>query len=197
MSDLCLENKIKAIAAMHTFLEALGLDLESPDLKDTPKRITNMYIDFFRGLPGTIGEKTPPQLTTFPNIEEYNEMVMLTDIQYVSICSHHFLPFVGTATIAYVPKDKLIGISKLARLLDYYAARPQLQERLAKQVADGIQQLLEPAGVAVYIKGSHGCIACRGANKPTSQMITTIMTGVFHDSNGRWRDEFLQTVQHS
>lgn len=188
-------NKSDAAAHVAAFLACLGLDIDTDDLRDTPRRITDMYIDFFRGQPGSLGELAAPTMTVFPNVENYDEMILLANIDYVSICSHHFLPFTGTASVAYVPDTQIIGISKLARLLDYYAARPQLQERLAKQVAEGIQDLLKPKGVAVYIKGSHGCIACRGAHKPTSVMITSLMTGCFKNKQAGWREDFLQAVR--
>jgi len=184
----------RAMGAITMFLQALGLDIDCEDLRETPRRITDMYATFFRGLPDVWTHEGPPEITTFTNDEGVEEMVLLKDIEYVSVCSHHFLPFHGKAAIAYVPAKKIIGISKLARVLDYFAARPQLQERLTKQVADGIQDLLKPCGVAVRIWGTHGCISQRGAKKPDSVMVTTVMTGCFKDEELQWRDAFLREV---
>jgi len=183
-----------AMEAVTMFLRALGLDTECEDLKETPRRITDMYAAFFRGLPDVWTHEGPPEITTFSNEVGVDEMVLLKDIEYVSVCSHHFLPFHGKAAIAYIPDRKIIGISKLARVLDYYAARPQLQERLTKQVAEGIQTLLSPLGVAVRIQGTHGCISQRGVKKPDSVMVTSVMTGVFKDRALQWRDAFLKEV---
>jgi GTP cyclohydrolase I len=184
----------EAMAAIHAFLVELGLDPECADLKDTPRRITDMFAHFFRGHPDCWTYQQMPELTMFDNDEHIKEMVLLRDIEFVSICSHHFLPFHGTADIAYYPRDKLLGISKLARVLDHFAARPQLQERLAKQVAEGLQAALNPLGVAVRLRAKHGCISHRGAYKPGSVMVTTILLGSFQDNDSS-RETFLRALE--
>lgn len=184
----------EAMDAIRSFLTQLGLDPECADLRDTPRRITDMFAHFFRGHPDCWTYQQMPELTMFPNDEEIKEMVLLRNIEFVSICSHHFLPFHGTADIAYYPSDKLLGISKLARVLDHFAARPQLQERLAKQVVEGLQSALKPLGVAIRLRAKHGCISHRGVYKPGSEMVTTIMSGVFQDSTTA-RDAFLRALE--
>lgn len=183
-----------AMAHIQALLTELGLDADSADLRDTPRRIVDMYAHFFRGHPDCWSYEPMPAITTFPNDDECNEMVLLEGIEFVSICSHHFLPFHGIADIAYYPGEKLIGISKLARVLDHFAARPQLQERLTRQVAMGLQSTLQPRGVAVRLKAKHGCISHRGAYKPGSEMVTKIMLGCFNE-DASCCDAFLKAIE--
>lgn len=175
--------------AVHTLLSAFGLKVDSQDLTDTPRRVAEMYAELFAGL-----YHEPPKMTTFEQDASHDEVIALTDIFFTSVCSHHLAPFVGKAHIAYVPGKRLSGLSKLARIVDYYAARPQLQERMASQVADFVEKTLEPQGVAVVLTGSHGCVATRGANKSGSQMVTTVMRGLFANQESRQREDFLNLI---
>lgn len=168
-------------------LSAFGLNVCDADFKDTPRRVAEMYAELFAGL-----YHEPPKMTVFDTDADHSEVVALNNIFYTSCCSHHLAPFVGKAHIAYVPGKKLSGLSKLARVVDYYAARPQLQERMATQIADFIQKALKPKGVAVMLLGSHGCVATRGALKAGSEMVTTILRGCFKGINSRYRDDFYR-----
>ena len=191
--DLSYGGKIQmgaARLAVAKLLEAFGLDPDSEDLKETPRRVVEQYAELFAGL-----YMDPPKMTTFRSDTDHTEVVLLKDIFYTSTCSHHMAPFTGKAHVAYVPGKLLSGLSKLARIVDYYAARPQLQERMATQVADLMEKELKPKGVAVMLTGSHGCVQTRGANKAGAQMVTTILRGVFDKSNSRFRDDFFKGVQ--
>src|SRR5262245_41982231 len=145
-------------AAYRGFLEALGLDLTDPDLAETDQRVARAYAELLGGLrPGA-----EPKLSTFPNTERYRGIVAVTDIPFYSICAHHFLPFFGVAHVGYVPGDRLLGLSKLARVVDYFARRPQLQERVTEQVATLLDERLSPEGVIVSVEARHLCMEMRG-----------------------------------
>lgn len=150
----------RAVAAL---LDALGLDAnDEPELRDTPERVADLYREALAGLdPGAI-----PELATFTHEANGDELVVVRDLAFHSLCVHHFVPFFGTARIAYLPSDRLIGISGVARLLDHYARRPQLQERLGRQIADHLDRLLAPRGVAVILEARHLCMEMRGIRKP-------------------------------
>src|SRR5688500_11106574 len=128
-----------------TVMEALGLDLEDPNLKGTPLRVARAYRELFSGL----DPANEPELRTFPNVEGYAQVVSVTGIPFHSLCAHHFLPFFGTAHLAYVPKDRVVGLSKLARVVDYFARRPQTHESLTEQIIDLLDRRLHPAGAMV------------------------------------------------
>ena len=156
------------------------------DLGNTPERIVKMWLEF------TAGYRTkPPEVTVFES--EHDQMLVLKGIAVTSLCSHHFAPFQGVAHIGYIPSGKIVGISKPARVLDYFAAQPQTQERLTAQVADFLMKKLEPLGVGVIIEATHSCISCRGAKKSGSSFITSVMRGVFLDSP-EVRQEFLSLI---
>lgn len=160
---------------MKEIIYYLGLDTNSPHLKDTPNRVAKMYVDeIFSGL-----YTLPPKMTEFEDGTDSHGMVFLGGIDVFSTCSHHFKSFRGKAYIAYIPKNKLVGISKLARITDWYARRPQVQEILGKQIADHIMEVLDPEGVAVTIEAQHDCIIVRGAKQSNSVMITTALRGCF------------------
>ena len=128
-------------------LEALGLDLEDPNLKETDQRVARMYQEMFHGLK----EGSEPKITTFPNDENYQAMVMERDLPFYSMCAHHLVPFYGHAHIAYIPTDRILGLSKFSRILEFYAKRPQLQERITEQVVDYLVQRLKPIGAMVVL----------------------------------------------
>lgn len=176
----------KAVAQL---LAAFGLDINDEDFRETPRRVAEQYAELLAGL-----FHEPPKMTVFSNDVDHSELVLLKDIFFTSVCSHHLAVFSGKAHIAYVPGKKLSGLSKLARVLDYFAARPQLQERLAVQIADFIEKELRPKGVAVHLTGSHGCVATRGALKSGSSMVTTVLRGVFAKAGSRFRDDFFQGI---
>jgi GTP cyclohydrolase I len=180
----------RAQLAVSQLLSAFGLSTEEEHLRDTPRRIVEMYSELWRGL-----FMDPPKLTTFEVGTRSAEMVLLKDISFVSTCSHHLLPFQGLAHVAYVPGSRLVGLSKLARIVDYYAARPQVQEELTRQIANGLSSFLKPTGVAVVLEAAHGCLTCRGAMKSGSKMVTTIMEGCFANHERHFRDDFLRALE--
>ncbi|MXX74661.1 MAG: GTP cyclohydrolase I FolE [Holophagales bacterium] len=170
-------------------LVELGLDLEDPNLKTTHERVAKMYLEMFRGL----DQGTKPRVTTFPNDENYRAMVMEKDIPFYSMCSHHLVPFYGHAHIAYVPGDKILGLSKFARILEFYAKRPQLQERLTEQVVSFFEEELRPRGAMVVIEARHLCVEMRGVEKSGARTVTSALRGIFHERP--IREEFLDLLK--
>ncbi len=170
-------------------LEALGLDLDDPNLRDTDRRVAKMYQEMFHGL----REGAEPQVTTFPNDEGYRHMVMERDIPFYSMCAHHLVPFYGHAHIAYIPSDCIIGLSKFARILEFYAKRPQLQERLTEQVVDFLEDKMKPVGAMVVIEARHLCVEMRGVKKPGALTVTSALRGCFHQR--AVREEFLDLLR--
>ena len=154
----------------------LGLDLSDPNLVDTPKRMAKMYInEFFANV-----DKEFNDFKSFPNNNHYDQIIMFDHIHFTSMCSHHFLPFTGLAWLLYIPKDKLIGASKAARLIEHYAKRPQLQENLAHQVANRFWHTIKPLGVMVLMQAVHACMSCRGVRQYAgASMGTNIVKGYF------------------
>ena len=180
-----------AHAAIHMeqFIEALGLDPESTHLKGSAERISRMYVnEIFGGL-----YEDQPRFTVFPNDNKVEEIVFLGDIDLHSVCSHHFKAFSGKAHIAYLPGDKLVGISKLARITDWFARRPQVQEDLNAQIADFLFEELDAKGVAVQITAVHNCIRTRGAKQSSSVMKTQALRGCFK-TDKTMVDEFTQMI---
>lgn len=170
-------------------LEELGLDLDDPNLRDTDQRVAKMYIEMFHGL----DEGAEPRVTTFPNEEGYRHMVMEKNIPFYSMCCHHLVPFYGHAHIAYIPGDKILGLSKFARILEFYAKRPQLQERLTEQVVNFFQERLKPQGAMVVIEARHLCVEMRGVKKPGAVTTTSAIRGIFHQRPVR--EEFLDLLR--
>lgn len=168
-------NEIKLRAALTQALEeGLGLDLSDPNLKDTPDRIARMWSnEFCKNL-----DKDFIDYSWFPNTHNYNAIIVSDTIEFVSMCSHHFLPFYGKGWLAYMPNERLVGLSKMSRVIQHYAARPQLQEDLCHQVLDNFNHYVKPKGAMVMLKAIHGCIACRGAKQPNQKMITSAVSGV-------------------
>lgn len=155
---------------------ALGLDLSDPHLSGTPRRVARAYRELFAGL-----TSPPPELRTFPNREGYSDMVAVTDIPFHSLCAHHLLPFFGTAHVAYLPKDRVVGLSKLARVVDFFARRPQVQERLTEQVVEFLDDRLRPAGAMVVIQARHFCMEMRGVAKLGAFTTTSGVRGAFNE----------------
>ncbi len=163
------------------FMEALGLDMQDPNLSGTEWRVARAFRELFAGYYAG----AEPTLRTFPNAQGYAEAVCVTGIPFHSLCAHHFLPFYGTAHLAYVPKERVVGLSKLARVVDFYARRPQLQERMTEQVAQLIDKRLHPAGVMVVVQARHLCIEMRGVGKAGLTTTTSAVRGVFEDEQER------------
>jgi GTP cyclohydrolase I len=175
--------------AVQSLLEGIGEDPEREGLRDTPRRIADMYAEIFAGL-----SVDPADYLKVGFEEHHKEMVLLRDIPFTSVCEHHLLPFVGKAHVGYIPAGRLVGLSKLARVVDGFARRPQLQERLTSQIADTIVEEVNPAGVGVVIEAQHFCMIMRGVKKPGSTMVTSAMRGLFRN-NPPTRAEFLQFIR--
>ena len=171
---------LDAIAgAVRTILEAIGEDPDREGLVDTPGRVARMYAEVFGGL----REDAAAVVETVFEDEEHHEIVMVKDIPFYSMCEHHLIPFHGLAHVAYTPRGTLTGLSKLARLVDTFARRPQMQERLTTQVADTLMEALEPFGVMVVIEAEHLCMSMRGIKKPGSTTVTSAVRGSFCDDD--------------
>jgi len=167
-------------------LQALGADTTSESLEDTPRRIAAMYAELL--------SPTPFDATTFPNDGGYDELVVAREIQFHSLCEHHLLPFTGVAHVAYLPGERILGLSKLARVVDYFARSLQVQERLTTQVAGWLQRELEPKGVGVVVEAEHMCMSLRGVQKPGARTVTSALHGLVRD-DPRTRQEFLALVR--
>lgn len=187
MSVIDLERIERAVTEI---LLAIGEDPERPGLLDTPDRVARMYAEVFRGLGTDPGEVLK---MTFP--EEHREMVILRDIPFSSFCEHHLLPFTGMAHIGYIPNGRVVGLSKLARLVEGYARRPQLQERMTSEIADTVMRILQPDGVAVLIESTHTCMTVRGIEKAGATMVTSAVRGGFLNRL-ETRNEFFSLVGH-
>lgn len=168
--------------AARQFLDALGVRTASESMRGTPGRMARAYAELF--------SPRPFDLTTFPNDEGYDELVLARSIPVRSVCEHHLLPFVGTAHVGYLPADRILGLSKLARVVEYFACRPQVQERLTKQIADWLQDRLAPKGVGVVIEAEHSCMTLRGVQAAGSTTVTSSLQGLLRD-DPRSRAEFL------
>lgn len=171
-----------AATAARDLLVALGVDLEAPGLDRTPLRMARAYADMFA--------PRPFHLTTFPNDEGYDELVVARRIPFTSVCEHHLLPFSGSATVAYLPGERILGLSKLARVVELFAKRPQVQERMTQQIATWLDERLRPAGVGVVLEAEHSCMTVRGVMAFGSSTTTSALTGRLR-SDGRTRNEFL------
>lgn len=181
----------QAEAAVRTLLAWAGDDPAREGLLETPKRVVKSYEEFFKGYamdPEEVLQKT------FEEVEGYDEMVIVRDIALESHCEHHMVPFVGRAHVGYLPDKRVVGLSKLARVVEVYARRLQIQEKLTAQVADTIQRVLEPKGVAVVIEAEHQCMTTRGVRKPGSMTVTSRMLGAFREDH-RTRKEFLSMIR--
>lgn len=174
--------------AVREILAAVGEDAGREGLRDTPRRIAKMYAEIFAGL-----HSDPTEHLKVGFEVAHDEMVILRNIPFYSLCEHHFLPFHGEAHVGYVPDGRVVGISKLARVVEGFARRPQIQEQLTSQVAEAIMESLHPDGVAVVIEAEHLCMTMRGVQKPGSRMVTSAMRGQFKQSSVT-RAEFLSLV---
>jgi GTP cyclohydrolase I len=170
-------------------LTELGLDLADPNLAETDRRVAKLYAEMFHGLQ----EGAEPAITVFPNEERYGGMVMEARIPFYSMCAHHLVPFYGHAHLAYIPNDTILGLSKFSRILEFYAKRPQLQERLTEQVADYLEAKLQPQGVMAVIEARHLCVEMRGVKKPGAVTVTSAIRGIFHQRPVR--EEFLDLLR--
>jgi len=176
--------------AVREILLALGEDVDREGLKKTPERVARMYAEL---LGGTFEDPKVHLRSIFT--EKYDEIVLLRDIPFYSICEHHLLPFIGKAHVAYLPTGKVLGVSKLARIVDTFAHRLQAQERLTGQIADFLMDNLKPLGVAVVLQASHGCMTIRGIKKPGSLMVTSALRGSFK-KDARTRGEVLSLMHN-
>ena len=185
-------DRIRDIAShFRTIIELLGLDMADPNLVETPERVAKMYLELFAGL----SEGAEPRVTFFPNEERYTSMVMEKDIPFYSLCSHHFVPFYGHAHVAYIPNESIVGLSKMARIVEFYARRPQLQERLTEQIASFMAEKLDPQGVMVVIEARHLCVEMRGVKKPGALTVTSAVRGLFK-TNPATRAEAMSLITH-
>ena len=180
----------QAEEAFKIILKWIGEDPSREGLLETPKRVVDAYKEFFEGY-----SQNPDEILskTFEEVEGYGEMVLIKNIRLESHCEHHIVPILGIAHVAYMPNKRVVGISKLARLVDVYAKRLQIQETLTSQIAETIQRVLNPLGVAVIIDASHQCMTTRGVHKPESSTVTKRMLGVFKD-DAETRSEFMQLI---
>jgi len=196
VSSLSTQNKPKVTdeemrQAVRTLLIGLGEDPDREGLKDTPKRVVKALQFLTNGYHESLDELLNGAVFT----EDANEMVLVRDIDIFSSCEHHILPILGRAHVAYIPNGKVIGLSKIARICEMYARRLQVQERLTLQIADALQGLLKPQGVAVVVEASHMCMVMRGIQKPGSWTVTSAMRGVFAE-DARTREEFMNLIRH-
>lgn len=183
----------EAEAAVHTLLRWAGDDPEREGLVDTPARVARAFEDWFSGY------NQDPVATlqrTFAEVEGYDEMVVLRDVRVTSHCEHHLAPILGRAHVAYLPDKRVVGISKLARVVEAYSKRLQIQEKLTAQIANCIQDVLQPRGVAVVVEAEHQCMTTRGVQKPGTSLITSRMLGLFR-RNDATRREFLALIGHT
>jgi GTP cyclohydrolase I len=180
----------EAKEAVRTLIRWAGDDPEREGLLETPRRVVDAYLEFFQGY-----DADPVEILrrTFEETDGYDEMVLLRDIRFESHCEHHFAPIIGRAHVAYLPHHRVVGISKLARVVEIYARRLQIQEKMTAQIANTISDILEPKGVAVVIEAAHQCMTTRGVHKPGVVMVTSRMLGAFRD-NAATRREFLAMI---
>ena len=185
-------SRAEAEAAVRTLIRWAGDDPAREGLIDTPKRVASAYEEFFAGY-----DADPVEILqrTFEETDGYDEIVVLKDIRLESHCEHHMVPIIGVAHVAYLPHRRVVGISKLARVVEAYAKRLQIQEKMTAQVANAINDVLEPKGVAVVIEAAHQCMTTRGVSKPGVTMVTSRMLGAFRD-DPTTRREFLAMIQH-
>ena len=175
--------------AIHEVLQAVGEDPDREGLRNTPDRVSRMYVELLSGY-----SADPEKIINGALFNvDYDEMVLVRDIEFYSLCEHHMLPFLGRAHVAYLPKGKVIGLSKIPRIVDMYARRLQVQERMTRQIADVIQNTLEPYGVAVVVEALHMCSMMRGVKKHDARMTTSAMHGAFR-ANSATRQEFLENI---
>lgn len=187
------EEKIEIIQEKFAeIMTVLGLDLEDDSLADTPRRVAKMYV---KELFGGLNPSNFPKMTVVENKMKYDQMVVVQDIQVLSCCEHHFQTIEGVATVAYIPSKKVLGLSKLSRVVSFFARRPQVQERLTKQIADCLQLVLKTDNVAVHINAKHYCMIARGVQEARASTVTTDLRGDFK-TRPETRKEFLMHCHH-
>lgn len=187
-NGLSPEQKIEKIAGhFQGIMETLGLDLSNDSLRESPQRVAKMYVqEYFKGL----AKENFPKITLIENEMLYDQMVVVKDIKILSVCEHHFVTIHGSAHVAYIPSHGVVGLSKINRIADYFSRRPQVQERLTKQIADCLAYILKTDDVAVFIKAKHYCVISRGVEDINSETITSDLRGAFKN-NPETRSEFL------
>lgn len=192
-NSLSDDQKIQKIEKnFREIMNVLGLDLKDDSLADTPRRIAKMYVkELFSGL----NEANFPSMTVIENKMQYDQMVVVQDIEVLSVCEHHFQTIEGRATVAYIPNKKVIGLSKINRIVEFFARRPQVQERLTKQIADCLQTVLGTDNVAVHINAKHYCVIARGIQDSNSSTVTSDLRGDFKAS-AETRQEFMHHCRH-
>jgi GTP cyclohydrolase I len=179
----------KIEAAVRSIIEAIGENPERKGIKETPKRVAKMYCELFKGL-----SESPEKVLGKVFYEDFNELVLVKDIPFFSICEHHMLPFYGKAHVAYLPDNrKVVGISKIVRLVEVFSRRMQLQERITNQVADAMMKILTPQGTMVVIEAEHMCMGMRGVQRPGTKIVTSAMRGIFL-KDFRTRTEALNLI---
>jgi GTP cyclohydrolase IA len=190
MDQIVRPSRAEVEAAFRTIIRWTGDNPDRDGLIDTPSRVARAYEEYFSGY----GEDPEAILsTTFEETEGYDEMITLRGIRFVSHCEHHVAPIVGRAWVAYIPNGRVVGISKLARIVEIYAKRLQIQEKMTAQIANAIDKVLQPQGVGVILKAEHHCMTARGIMKPGTDLVTSRMLGVFRDSPAT-RQEFISLV---
>jgi GTP cyclohydrolase I len=188
---MLLQNQEVARQALREILRGIGEDPDREGLRDTPDRVIRSWGELFAGY-----SQNPSDIlsTTFGEVNGYDEMILLRDIPFSSTCEHHMLPFTGKAHMAYLPKERVVGLSKLARLVDCFARRLQIQERMTREISQAMMSHLQPLGCAVVLEATHGCMVCRGVKKEGATMVTSSMEGDFR--NSVTRSEFLSLIRH-
>ena len=183
----------EAEAAVRVLIRWAGDDPAREGLIDTPSRVIRSYEEFFAGY-----AQNPHDILarTFSEVHGYDEMIVLNEIRFESYCEHHMVPIIGRAHVAYLPRERVVGISKLARLVDAFAKRLQIQEKMTAQIADTLEEVLQPLGVGVILEATHQCMSTRGVHKAGASMVTSRMLGTFRDDPST-RREFLSIVGHS
>lgn len=183
----------EAAEAVRVLLSWMGEDPDRKGLRRTPERVLKAFGDWFEGY-----QQDPAAIlgSSFPDSEGYQEMVILTDIDFESHCEHHIAPFIGRAHVAYIPDRRVVGISKLVRVVNAYAKRLQVQEKMTRQIADCINDVLKPKGVAVVVEAQHQCMTTRGVYKKNVKMVSSAMLGSFHDDD-RARSEFFARIKYA
>jgi GTP cyclohydrolase I len=182
-------NREKVTEGIRLVIEGIGEDPQRPGLRETPLRVAKMFEEIFSGL-----QQPEEDLLEAIDGESHDEMIMLKDIPFYSLCEHHFLPFIGKAHVAYIPSGKIVGLSDLVKALEHFAKRPQVQERLTTQLADLIMQRLNPKGCMVIIDAEHLCMSMRGIKKPGTRTVTSAVRGIFR-SRQSTRQEMLELIK--